>query len=184
MKVLAIFLILYSLNLFSYQIDYGTTGKEYHFGKTYVNNLEFLSVGHNYLVNNKYRNFLFESHLGITEELILQKTTNPSFKNIFAGITVGEKWKYITGIYDFIPEVSYGGVFNIISDNKTENENILSFFIGIHIGIGLSYKVSEKTGYGLKMQIDTGYNNYLDKDYPREVIFIISIIYISLDFYD
>jgi hypothetical protein len=127
---------------------------------------------------------MFESHIGITTDLITQKTFNPSYKNVYAGVIVGEKYKYINGLFNFVPELSIGGVFHILSDNITDQETLLSFFLGIHLGTGVVYPFSDKGGIGIKFDFQFGYNNYLDLSYSREFITVFSIAFISLDYYD
>ncbi|MBN2694257.1 hypothetical protein JXR93_06310 [bacterium] len=188
--IITILLTLFSMKLKadSYLIDFGTTGKEYHLGSSSIylqdKTLDFIFLSHTYLKNSSNFHFIFESHIGITSELITQKTFDPSYKNVYAGIIVGEKYKYFNGIFGFIPELSIGGVFHILSDNLSNEDNLLSFFLGIHIGTGASYPFSDKGGYGVKFDFQFGYNNYLDSSYPREFIMLFSIAFISLDYYE
>lgn len=174
-----------------FQIDSGTTGTELHFGQTYISaingdsyeDLTFLFFSHNYLKNKGHRHFLFESHLGINKNLITQEVSNASFKNILAGFIIGQKFKYFRYFNTFIPEWSYGFSFNIISNNIDDETVLFSFLVGGNIGAGVTYSASSTHGYGIKCQLDAGYNTYIKRGYDRKFIYMFSI-FLTFDYYD
>ena len=211
-KYLLLFSLLFSTIIYSYEVDSGTTGIEFNIGNVfflrkdkftqdpltkeikYVNqNLSFWYIAHNYIKYKKVlfshlnSHFFFNSHLGINKNLIMQNAINYSYKNIFAGIIVGNKFKYLKGWGILVPEFSVGGAFNIISDwfeNEGIDKHSLSFFLGVHLGTGVWLDISRDIGLiGIKFDYNIGYNNYINLNTEREItqIYMISV---SFDFYD
>ena len=204
-KILLSFSIFISTTIYSYKIDSGTTGLEFNIGNVYLprdskiiekgiseikeiidRDLSFWYIAHNYIKYDGLGHFYINSHLGINRNLILQNATDFSYKNIFAGITVGYKYKYLPRFGIIVPEVSVGGAFNIISDWITEGvpKHYLSFFTGIHLGAGFWLDISKDLGLiGFKADFDFGYANHINTKTERENIYII-MLYMSFDFYN
>ena len=145
----------------------------------------FVYLSHNYLYYNGLFFFSFKSQLGVSKYLLLQDSDSSvglSYKNIITGIIPGIKYKYLNGIWGIIPEVSIGGVLDVISLWKTD-DNSLIFFNGINLGVGLAYDFRGDFGLGIKFMYDIGYGNYMSERKARFTADIMTFM-LTFDFYD
>jgi len=184
--------IIFSFFLFvnsTYSLDDGTSQVEYSFGEVIllnnsnIDNEYFLYLSHNYLYYNGNFYFSFKSQLGISKNLIFQDSAGLSYKNLLTGVIPGIKYKYLDGIYGFIPEVFTGITLDIISLWEDNNDNNLIFFTGINLGLGIAYGISKSFKLGLKIMYDIGYGNFMNKRKDRFVSSIITFM-LSFDFYE
>ena len=189
MKQVTILLIfLFAIKIYS--IDDGSVEVEYSFGKVNFTDLSenlkeesFLYLSHNYLYFIKNHYFSFRSQLGVSRSLFIQDAQSTSYKNIITGIVPGFKYKYLKGIWNFIPEIFLGVSLNVISLWNEKDENNLIFFTGINLGGGVSYIISDGFRLGLKLMYDIGYGNFMNKSRNRFTASVFTVMF-SLDFYE